>query len=235
MRSEEVATATFTRADQIEELQQQRFATGVVPIDDLLEGGFASSCISEIAGPTGSGKTLLAYKLLVSALNAFPDASALYIDTMGAFSPKRLSTLASGDVALLERVKLSRTFDVYGLIEAVDEIRSIPNLAVVVIDTISNPLGIFMSKEQSLGHALMMSFSRSLSTLTRELNLCTILINVTVKSKGFTDSAFADCTLKPALGPSWTFCTDLCLLLRGISVNFAIAELIRARDQELAI
>ena len=75
-----------------------RLATGLPDIDRLLDGGFPRGCLSEIAGPTSSGRTSLALALLAHATRLGEVVAA--VDTADAFDP--VSAEAAG--VALERV-----------------------------------------------------------------------------------------------------------------------------------
>jgi RAD51-like protein 2 len=67
-------------------------------LDQILGGGIPLGQVSEIVGPPGSGKTLLATQLAVN-LTLPPvfggvDGCTIYIDTEGSFAPERCYTLA---------------------------------------------------------------------------------------------------------------------------------------------
>ena len=68
-------------------------ATGCVPIDDLLGGGFERGVVTQVYGPPAAGKTNVVLSAAISA--AAGGGSALYIDTEG-ISVDRMEQLASG-------------------------------------------------------------------------------------------------------------------------------------------
>jgi hypothetical protein len=66
--------------------------------------------------------------------------------------------------------------------------------------------------------------------MTKQYNLTTLLINTAVKSDTNTQSAFSATKTKPALGVTWTFCADTCILLhRSIEDDIITVEVIRSR------
>ena len=80
------------------------------------------------------------------------------------------------------------------------------------------------------GHALMQSFTNLLRIMTTRYNLATLLINAAVKSDTNTLSAFAATNVKPALGASWTFSADTCILMhRSVEEDSVTVEVIRSR------
>jgi RAD51-like protein 2 len=67
-------------------------------LDQILGGGIPLGQVSEIVGPPGSGKTLLATQLAVNVtlppVFGGVDGRTIYIDTEGSFAPERCYTLA---------------------------------------------------------------------------------------------------------------------------------------------
>ncbi|RUP23778.1 hypothetical protein BC936DRAFT_138971 [Jimgerdemannia flammicorona] len=62
-------------------------------IDSLLDGGMLTGEITELAGPSASGKTQLAFFTIATTLAADPTAAVLYIDTCNTFEPARVRDL----------------------------------------------------------------------------------------------------------------------------------------------
>jgi hypothetical protein len=66
--------------------------------------------------------------------------------------------------------------------------------------------------------------------MTKEYNLITLLVNTAVKTESNTQSAFIATKLKPALGVTWSFCADTCILLhRFVEEETVIVEILRSR------
>jgi RAD51-like protein 2 len=67
-------------------------------LDQILGGGIPLGQVTELVGPPGSGKTLLATQLAVNttmpAVFGGVDGHVIYIDTEGSFAPERCCTLA---------------------------------------------------------------------------------------------------------------------------------------------
>ena len=88
-------------AAQLLEVEEQapRLTTGVKALDELLGGGLRACDIYEFAGEFGTGKTQLCHQLAVTV--QLPEergglnASAVYIDTEGTFSPQRIAAIAA--------------------------------------------------------------------------------------------------------------------------------------------
>jgi len=77
----------------------------------------------------------------------------------------------------------------------------------------------------------MQSFAHLLRLLTQEYRLATLLVNTAVKNEGIGHSAFMDTRVKPALGVTWSFCADTCVLMhRSLGEETIIVEVIRSRN-----
>jgi len=76
----------------------------------------------------------------------------------------------------------------------------------------------------------MQSFSHLLRVITTQYNLTTLLINAAVKTDLNALSAFTTTKVKPALGATWTFSADTCILMHRAVENKLIAEVLRSRS-----
>ncbi|KAG9122945.1 hypothetical protein FRC07_000437 [Ceratobasidium sp. 392] len=82
---------------------------GVQALDDLLGPTFSGPYVVELSGTPGSGKSVLATHVVTRWLAHDPDASALWIDCSGDFTPeraKRVCTYIDLDVRTLPTCKL---------------------------------------------------------------------------------------------------------------------------------
>ena len=88
-----------------------------------------------------------------------PDAQAVYIDTLGTYSPSLPQSLLPpnppSDLAILDRINLMTALDMVTLIEACQTIgRSLSRLIpieLLIIDTIANPISLVINKGQLQG------------------------------------------------------------------------------------
>ena len=76
----------------------------------------------------------------------------------------------------------------------------------------------------------MQSFTHLLRIITTQFDLTTLMINTAVKADSNTQSAFAGTIVKPALGITWNFCADTCILLhRSVQPDIVTIEVVRSR------
>jgi len=70
--------------------------------------------------------------------------------------------------------------------------------------------------------------------ITTQYNLTTLLINAAVKTDLNALSAFSTTKVKPALGATWTFSADTCILMHRAVEDKVIAEVLRSRSGVLS-
>jgi circadian clock protein KaiC len=72
-----------------------RIPTGVRNLDEILQGGWPEGSVTIVAGPPGSGKTILTHQ--ISFHNASPTRRVLYFNTLSEPSAKTLRYLSQFD------------------------------------------------------------------------------------------------------------------------------------------
>ena len=111
-------------------------STGLAGLDKLLGGGIAGGIITDIFGPGGSGKTLLAMHICANAIGN----KIIYHDTSGSFRPETMIEILHAknlDAKLLDNLMVARVTHVGEQIEALGNITKIsPSL--VVVDSITD-------------------------------------------------------------------------------------------------
>jgi len=70
-----------------------RFSSGVKSIDNILGGGIETGVITHVYGAFGTGKSIFAQQVCVTAIKEF-GGFAIYIDTEGSFNPKLISKIS---------------------------------------------------------------------------------------------------------------------------------------------
>jgi hypothetical protein len=72
--------------------------------------------------------------------------------------------------------------------------------------------------------------------MTTQYNLTTLLVNTVVRSDTNTQSAFSATKVKPALGASWAYSADMCILMhRSVEEDTVTVEVIRSRTGVLLL
>jgi DNA repair protein RadA len=165
-----------------------KLSTGCEAFDQLLGGGFETGAITECFGEFGSGKTQLGHVLAVKALEADPEAVAVYIDTENTFRPERIKQIAEGvginPEEALKRIMVARAYNSDHqmlLAEKVDELISQQGLKVrlVVVDSLTSHFraefigrGTLAERQQKLNRHMHV-----LLKLADAYNLCVYVTN----------------------------------------------------------
>ncbi|KAM7139955.1 DNA repair protein RAD51 homolog 4 isoform 1-T1 [Macrochelys suwanniensis] len=212
-------------ADLYEELKSSTaiLSTGIKSLDTLLDSGLYTGEVTELTGAPGSGKTQVCLSIAMSTSHDLKQ-NVLYVDSTAGFTASRLLQLAqarTGDeeeqVEALQRIQVARVFDVYKLLDVLQELRcsvcqqvlsASGPVKVLVVDSASAVICPLLGGRQAEGLALMMQLARELKTLARELSMAVVVTNHVTR-----DSSSGH--LKPALGRSWSFVPSTRVLLES--------------------
>ncbi|KAK2382676.1 DNA repair RAD51 protein [Trifolium repens] len=206
-------------------------STGCEGIDALIGGGLRVGQLTELVGPSSSGKTQVC--LMSSSTAAKHNCSVIYLDTGNSFSPQRVahfigqsSDYVSGNQNVLDRIICYPVFDVYQMFDLLHQLKnnlrskigkSDRHVQLLIVDSISSlitpSLGAVvlrwrvLSEGQKIGqgHALMISAGFLLKQLAHEHNITVLVTNHVVGGD--------DGNSKPALGESWKSVPHVRLLL----------------------
>ncbi|XP_074869611.1 DNA repair protein RAD51 homolog 4 isoform X2 [Carettochelys insculpta] len=210
-------------ADLYEELKSSTaiLSTGSESLDKLLDSGLYTGEVTELTGAPGSGKTQVCLSIALSTAHSLKQ-NILYIDSTGGFTASRLLQLAQirtrdegEQVEALQRIQVAQAFDVYKMLDIIQELRcsmsqqvlsSLVPVKLLVVDSISAVICPLLGGRQAEGLALMMHLARELKTLAREHSMAVVVTNHVTK-----DSSSGH--LKPALGRSWSFVPSTRVLL----------------------
>ena len=100
--------------------------------------------------------------------------------------------------------------------------------SLVMIDNIAHIAAPLLKNNHVQGQALLTSFMRSLSHLAKAYRLCILILNgassYTGSTAGDSPSSFSSCTLRPALGKTFTYLLDVHLLLHRVPKTAADAR-----------
>ncbi|KAF3453812.1 hypothetical protein FNV43_RR04253 [Rhamnella rubrinervis] len=199
-------------------------STGCEGIDMLLGGGLHEGQLTELVGPSSSGKTQVC---LQAASNVAKNhmGSVMYLDTCNSFSAQRVAcfvglasnlTLDQAKHKILQNVMnniLCRSvFDIFTMFDVLNQLefnlrsQKVGNhVRLLIIDSISSLITPILGGNGSQGHALMVSAGYLLKKLAHEYNIAVLLTNHTVGGEGGIP--------KPALGETWKTIPHVRLLL----------------------
>lgn len=81
---------------------QKKLETGIISLDNFLNGGFEKDVITTIYGPAGSGKTLLCIHAMIACIK--DGKKVIYVDTEGGFSVERFKQIDDDFDLLLKHI-----------------------------------------------------------------------------------------------------------------------------------
>ncbi|XP_058764309.1 DNA repair protein RAD51 homolog 4-like [Vicia villosa] len=216
-------------------------STGCDRIDAFLGGGLREGQLTELVGPSSSGKTQVC--LMSASTVAKHKCSVIYLDTGNSFSPQRIahfvgqsSDYVSGNQAdrkllqnVLDRIICYPVFDVYQMFDLLHQLeinfrseihKSDRNVQLLIVDSISSLITPILRGSGPQGYALMISVGFLLKKLAHEHNIAVLVTNHVVGGE--------DGNSKPALGESWKSVPHVRLLLSrecgGNVCNFSIIK-----------
>ncbi|KAK7257777.1 hypothetical protein RIF29_32000 [Crotalaria pallida] len=207
-------------------LNKHILPTGFEGIDALLGGGLYEGQLTELVGPSSSGKTQAC--LLSASTVAKQKSSVIYLDTSNSFSPQHIAHLvglSSGYVfdkqddhrplqEVMDRIICYSVFDLYQMFDVLHQLKinlksqifqSDRHVRLLIIDSISSLITPILGGNGPQGHAMMISAGILLKELAHEHNLAVLVTNHVVGGEGGTS--------KPALGESWKSVPHVRLLL----------------------
>ncbi|XP_042464665.1 DNA repair protein RAD51 homolog 4-like isoform X2 [Zingiber officinale] len=218
----------FNGLELLEDAKQNKHVlpSGCEGIDILLEGGFRIGQLTEIVGPSSSGKTQMCLRsaLGVADMNL---GSVFFLDTCNSFSSNRIASMINQHTATSveedgeTRVKriMSRILcqSVYDIFELLDILRQLENrlsyqeksngnsIRLLIIDSIATLVAPILGSKNSQGRMLTISTGILLKRIANDYNLSVLVTNQMVGGqRGH---------LKPALGESWKSIPHVQLLL----------------------
>ncbi|CAJ2678755.1 unnamed protein product [Trifolium pratense] len=212
----------------VEDARQNKhvFSTGCQGIDALIGGGLRVGQLTELVGPSSSGKTQVC--LMSASTVAKHNCSVIYLDTGNSFSPQRVahfigqsSDYVSGNQAdrrllqnVLDRIICYPVFDVYQMFDLLHQLKnnlrskigkSDRHVKLLIVDSISSLITPILRGSGPQGHTLMISAGFLLKQLAHEHNITVLVTNHVVGGD--------DGNSKPALGESWKSVPHVRLLL----------------------
>uniref|UniRef100_A0A0A0KCU0 RecA family profile 1 domain-containing protein n=1 Tax=Cucumis sativus TaxID=3659 RepID=A0A0A0KCU0_CUCSA len=189
---------------------------GFEGVDVLLGGGLREGQLTEIVGPSSSGKTQVCLRAASNVAKNYK-AEVFYMDTGNSFSPQRISGFVNwkpgtaldwSEQSMLQRVMTSischSVFNIFALFDVLHQLefnlrsqtcKGDRRVQLLIIDSISSLITPILGGSSSQGHALMISAGTLLKKIAHEHNIAVLVTNHTVGGDRGTS--------KPALGESW--------------------------------
>src|SRR5215213_1731559 len=109
--------------------------TGSLSLDRLLGGGIRTGLLTDIYGPSGTGKSQLCFSLCVNSAKYLKQKEMImFIDTVGTFRPERISEIAKQERnnEILDKIIFIRAFSTYDQIKSLRKIYDIKPLLIII-------------------------------------------------------------------------------------------------------
>ncbi|XP_006305443.2 DNA repair protein RAD51 homolog 4 [Capsella rubella] len=208
----------------LEDLQRnkQTLSSGDKGVDSLLKGGFREGQLTELVGPSSSGKTQFCMQAAASVAEKHA-GRVLYLDTGNSFSARRIAQFGSSSETSLGQKVISRischtVYDIYTMLEILQgldvtlrsQVQTNVNeqrLRLLVVDSISSLITPILGGSGSQGRALMVAVGYMLKKLAHEHSIAILVTNHTVGAGG------EGVKTKPALGETWKSIPHVRLML----------------------
>jgi DNA repair protein RadA len=173
-----------------------RFSTGSPKFDSLSGGGLPHSCITDIFGAAGTGKTQFAFQNALMTAHAMrdkdPGPRVIFVDCAGSFRPERIVEMAETRLLdsrkILEGITSVYVRSVNEQMAATDRIDSDPSFRksrlVIVDDVTSNFVSDFSGEEEIAERQQTLSrYARHLSYIANKRGISVLFTNQ-IRSRG---------------------------------------------------
>ena len=154
--------------------------TGLAKLDEILGGGLQSGTITDIFGPSGTGKTQLTLQIMLNSISE--DNPIFYQDTTGNFRPERLLEMAKPkgiDLKFLDKINVGRITNVTEQQNSLTKIAE-SNFSLIVIDNVTDLFSFeYPKEEQILEKTTQFSkYVRRLSQIASERKIPVVVTNM---------------------------------------------------------
>lgn len=187
-------------------------------VDMLLGGGLREGQLTELVGPSSSGKTQVCLQAASNVAEKHM-GRVVYLDTSNSFSPQRIARFVDlGTHNFLQDVMKSilchSVFDIFTMFDVLHQLEldlksqllnGPRRIRLLIIDSISSLITPILGGSGLQGHSLMTSAGFLLKKLAHEHNLVVLVTNHTVGGDGGVP--------KPALGETWKSIPHVRLML----------------------
>ena len=153
-------------------------STGSLSLDRLLGGGIRTGLVTDIYGPSGTGKSQLCFSLCVnSAKYLKQNEMIMFIDTVGTFRPERVSEIANQqrNNEILDKIIFIRAFSTNDQIKSIKKIYDIKPL-LIIIDSATS---LFSTEYKGASrHLVLMNHLHELSFAAINFDCAVVITNM---------------------------------------------------------
>jgi RecA/RadA recombinase len=153
-------------------------STGSLSLDRLLGGGIRTGLVTDIYGPSGTGKSQLCFSLCVnSAKHLKQKEMIMFVDTVGTFRPERVSEIANQERnnEILDKIIFIRAFSTNDQIKSIKKIYNIKPL-LIIIDSATS---LFSTEYKGASrHLVLMNHLHELSFAAINFDCAVVITNM---------------------------------------------------------
>lgn len=153
-------------------------STGSLSLDRLLGGGIRTGLLTDIYGPSGTGKSQLCFSLCVNSAKYLKQKEMImFIDTVGTFRPERVSEIARQDRnnEILDKIIFIRAFSTNDQIKSLRKIYDIKPL-LIIIDSATS---LFSTEYRGASrHLVLMNHLHELSFAAINFDCAVVITNM---------------------------------------------------------
>ena len=153
-------------------------STGSLSLDRLLGGGIRTGLLTDIYGPSGTGKSQLCFSLCVNSAKYLKQKEMImFIDTVGTFRPERVSEIARQETnnEILDKIIFIRAFSTNDQIKSLRKIYDIKPL-LIIIDSATS---LFSTEYRGASrHLVLMNHLHELSFAAINFDCAVVITNM---------------------------------------------------------
>ncbi|HEX2067221.1 MAG TPA: hypothetical protein VHF08_00800 [Nitrososphaeraceae archaeon] len=153
-------------------------STGSLSLDRLLGGGIRTGLVTDIYGPSGTGKSQLCFSLCVNSAKYLKQKEMImFVDTVGTFRPERVSEIANQERnnEILDKIILIRAFSTNDQIKSIKKIYDIKPL-LIIIDSATS---LFSTEYKGAArHLVLMNHLHKLSFAAINFDCAVVITNM---------------------------------------------------------
>src|SRR5918994_3125878 len=153
-------------------------STGSLSLDRLLGGGIRTGLVTDIYGPSGTGKSQLCFSLCVNSAKYLKQKEMImFIDTVGTFRPERVSEIARQETnnEILDKIIFIRAFSTNDQIKSLRKIYDIKPL-LIIIDSATS---LFSTEYRGASrHLVLMNHLHELSFAAINFDCAVVITNM---------------------------------------------------------
>jgi RecA/RadA recombinase len=153
-------------------------STGSLSLDRLLGGGIRTGLLTDVYGPSGTGKSQLCFSLCVNSAKYLKQKEMImFIDTVGTFRPERVSEIARQETnnEILDKIIFIRAFSTNDQIKSLRKIYDIKPL-LIIIDSATS---LFSTEYRGASrHLVLMNHLHELSFAAINLDCAVVITNM---------------------------------------------------------